>query len=187
MTSLIAMKPFQETFGTQTTGPTVAVIFSMMTVGSACASPVAAPIADRYGRKMAMGVGSVIVLAGMLITSTSSTVAQITVGRWVLGFGGGMSMSLYSFPPGMTHPAEAIYQAPSLRVPTVSRSRRLNWRGRCGGMYMTGWFVGAIPAAAVCFGDELPDQRLLVPNPSYPPSIRCHAIVILDLVHPRIA
>ena len=75
---------------------------------------IAAVVSDKYGRRMCMVVGAVIVLVGMLLTSTSKTVAQITVGRFVLGFGGAFS-TVASGP-------YCIEIAPP------------HWRGRCGGM-----------------------------------------------------
>ncbi|ORY33140.1 putative MFS lactose permease [Naematelia encephala] len=132
MTSLIAMESFQETFKTGPTGSTISLIFGIYTVGGAIAPPFAAVISDRYGRRIVMFVGAVIVIVGMLLTSTANTVAQMVVGRLLLGAGGAVS--------SVGSGAYCLEIAPP------------QWRGRFGGLYMLGWFVGSIPAAAVTFG-----------------------------------
>lgn len=44
---------------------------------------------DRYGRKMAIYVGCVLFILGAILQAASFTLAQMTVGRLVVGFGVG--------------------------------------------------------------------------------------------------
>lgn len=138
MTSILAMKHFQDTFHSGTTGSTVSVIFSLYTVGAMVGAPFAAVLSDRYGRKKGMFVGGAVIITGMIIISTSNKIAQFIVGRFVLGLGIAVMT--------VAAPAYAIEISPP------------HWRGRCTGFYNCGWFGGAIPAAIVTFGTNYIDS-----------------------------
>lgn len=77
-------------------------------------APLAAIASDRHGRKTGMFVGSVVIIVGMILTASASTIAQFVVGRFVLGFG----VSFLT----VAAPAYAVEIAPP------------HWRGRCTGM-----------------------------------------------------
>ncbi|KAK7730374.1 hypothetical protein SLS53_009074 [Cytospora paraplurivora] len=132
MGSIIAMKPFQNTFNTTLSGEKVSVITSLYSVGSIVTAPIAAAISDRWGRRIAMFIGGVVIIVGSIIACTANTIAQLTVGRFVLGAG----IAIMT----VGAPAYAIEIAPA------------HWRGRCTGFYNCGWFGGSIPAAFVTFG-----------------------------------
>ena len=74
----------------------------------------------------------------MIIISTSSTIAQIVVGRFVLGVGIAVMT--------VAAPAYSIEVAPP------------HWRGRCPGFYNCGWFGGSIPAAIITYGTNYIDS-----------------------------
>ncbi|RSH94246.1 hypothetical protein EHS25_004049 [Saitozyma podzolica] len=132
MTAILAMPHFQDTFNSGTTGIQVSVIFSLYTVGSMVGAPFAAVLSDRYGRRKGMFVGGGTIILGMIIAATSKHIAQLVVGRFVLGFG----IAIMT----VAAPAYSIEIAPP------------HWRGRCTGFYNCGWFGGSIPAAAITFG-----------------------------------
>lgn len=113
MGSIIAMKPFQDTFDTTLSGEKVAIITSLYSVGSIVAAPAAAVISDRWGRRVAMFIGGVVIIVGSVIACTANTIAQLTVGRFVLGAG----IAIMT----VGAPAYAIEIAPA------------HWRGRCTG------------------------------------------------------
>ncbi|KAK4167157.1 putative transporter [Cladorrhinum sp. PSN259] len=138
MTSILAMKHFQNTFHSGDTGSTVSVIFSLYTVGAMVGAPFAAVLSDRYGRKKGMFVGGAVIIIGMIIISTSHKIAQFIVGRFVLGLGIAVMT--------VAAPAYAIEISPP------------HWRGRCTGFYNCGWFGGAIPAAIITFGTNYIDS-----------------------------
>ncbi|KAI0477863.1 lactose permease [Xylariaceae sp. FL0804] len=133
LTGVIAMPYFQDTFNlVGTTGPKVSVMFSLYTVGSMVGAPVGAIISDKWGRKLAMFAGAVVIILGMIIVATSDTVAQFVVGRFVLGIGIAFMV--------VGAPAYSIEVSPP------------HWRGRATGLYNCGYFGGSIPAAAITFG-----------------------------------
>ncbi|KAH6854040.1 general substrate transporter [Chaetomium sp. MPI-CAGE-AT-0009] len=131
MTSIIAMKPFQEMFGVKAVGTGAAIIFSLYVVGAMVGAPFAATLSDKFGRRKSMFAGGVIINIGMIIISTSSHLPQIVVGRFILGLGIAVMT--------VAAPAYALEISPP------------HWRGRCTGFYNCGWFGGAIPAAIVTF------------------------------------
>ncbi|KAI1416423.1 general substrate transporter [Hypoxylon sp. FL1857] len=132
LTGVVAMDHFQNTFHSGKTGTLVAIMFSLYTVGAMVGSPFAAILSDRWGRKVGMFSGAVVIIVGMIIVSTAFTIAQFVVGRFVLGFG----ISIMT----VAAPAYAVEIAPP------------HWRGRATGFYNCGWFGGSIPAAAVVYG-----------------------------------
>jgi sugar porter (SP) family MFS transporter len=79
-----------------------------------------------------MFTGGIVIIVGAILTSTSNSVAQFVVGRFVLG-AGIMFMTVSA-------PAYAIEMAPP------------HWRGRAVGFYNCGWFGGSIPAAFITYG-----------------------------------
>lgn len=127
MGSIIAMKPFQDTFGTGLAGERVAIITSLYSVGSIVTAPFAAAISDRWGRRVAMFIGGWEIIVGAIIACTGSTIAQLTVGRFILG--GGIAVMTVGAP------AYAIEIAPA------------HWRGRC-----TGKFHPSVPVRKGKYG-----------------------------------
>jgi MFS family permease len=139
MTAIIAMPHFQNVFHTGTTGPQVAVVFSLYTVyvttsrttgryltnsGSMVGAPFAAVASDRFGRRKAMFAGACVIITGAIVAATSHHFAQLVVSRFILGFGIAI----------MTVAAPAYSQ--EIAPP--------QWRGRATGFYNTGWFGGSI-------------------------------------------
>ncbi|KAI1809373.1 lactose permease [Poronia punctata] len=134
LTGIVAMEQFQDTFHSGKTGPTVSLLFSLYAVGSIVGAPFAAIVSDKFGRRKTMFVGGLIIIIGTVIISSSSTIPQFVVGRFVLGVGiATMTVSA---------PAYAMEISPP------------HWRGRAVGFYNCGWFGGSIPAAAVTYGTE---------------------------------
>ncbi|KAI0839666.1 general substrate transporter [Hypoxylon sp. FL0890] len=132
LTGVVAMDHFQNTFHSGRTGTLVAIMFSLYTVGAMVGSPLAAILSDRWGRKVGMFIGAVVITVGMIIVSTAFAIAQFIVGRFVLGFG----VSIMT----VAAPAYTVEIAPP------------HWRGRATGFYNCGWFGGSIPAAAIVYG-----------------------------------
>jgi MFS family permease len=85
-----------------------------------------------------MTFGAVIIILGSVISASSFSLAQVTVGRFVLG-SGIQFMTVAA-------PAYSMEVAPP------------QWRGRATGFYNCGWFGGAIPAALVTFGTAYIDN-----------------------------
>jgi sugar porter (SP) family MFS transporter len=106
--------------------------------GSVVTTPFAALVSDKWGRRAGMTFGAVIIILGSVIAASSFSLAQVTVGRFVLG-SGIQFMTVAA-------PAYSMEVAPP------------QWRGRATGFYNCGWFGGAIPAALVTFGTQYIDS-----------------------------
>ncbi|KAJ5724396.1 hypothetical protein N7493_006124 [Penicillium malachiteum] len=132
MSSIESMKHYQAVFHTGLTGTKVSVVTSLYTVGSIVVTPISAIISDKLGRRKCMFVGAWVIIIGSIVISTSMTLAQFVVGRFLLGVGIQIMV--------VSAPAYAVEIAPP------------HWRGRAVGFYNCGWFGGSIPAAAITFG-----------------------------------
>ncbi|KAJ5717360.1 hypothetical protein N7488_003006 [Penicillium malachiteum] len=132
MSSIESMKHYQAVFHTGLTGTKVSVVTSLYTVGSIIITPISAIISDKLGRRKCMFVGAWIIIIGSIVISTSMTLAQFVVGRFLLGVGIQVMV--------VSAPAYAVEIAPP------------HWRGRAVGFYNCGWFGGSVPAAAITFG-----------------------------------
>lgn len=104
----------------------------MYSAGSLIGPFFAGPIADRFGRRVAMAVGGLIIVVGCIVVSTAHVYQQLVGGRFILGFG----------------IAILTVGAPALCAEIAPP----HWRGRFLGSYNCGWFGGSIPAAAITFG-----------------------------------
>ncbi|KAL5338746.1 general substrate transporter [Aspergillus crustosus] len=139
MGSITVMPHFQATMGNQNTGWQVSVMTSLYSVGSILTTPFAAAVSDRWGRRIGMVFGCFGIIIGSVIAASSFSLAQVTVGRFVLG-SGIQFMTVAA-------PAYSMEIAPP------------QWRGRCTGFYNCGWFGGSIPAALVTFGCQYIDNN----------------------------
>ncbi|CAK7205108.1 hypothetical protein SEUCBS139899_007873 [Sporothrix eucalyptigena] len=130
--SILAMTQFQHVFNVGSSGHKVSVITSLYSVGSIVTTPFAAMVSDRFGRRVGMVAGAFGIIIGSIIAATSSTMAQLTVGRFVLGCGiQYMTVSAPAYSIEITPP---------------------HWRGRATGFYNCGWFGGSIPASCITYG-----------------------------------
>ena len=76
------------------------LITSITSGGALIGAVIAGLPADRYGRKLALYIGCVLFLLGSIIQAAAFTVAQMTVGRLVVGMGvGSAAMIIVSFYP----------------------------------------------------------------------------------------
>lgn len=77
-------------------------------------APFAAVMSDRLGRRKCMFGGAIVIILGMIINATAKAVAQLVVGRFILGIG----IAIMT----VGAPAYAVEIAPP------------HWRGRCTGL-----------------------------------------------------
>lgn len=131
MSSVLAMSHFQSYFNAGTNINT-SLIFSIYTAGSMFSAPIAATFNDKFGRRLTMALGVVIVILGGVLSATTRGVPQLVAARFFLGFGVAIMTN--------ASPAYVAELAPP------------QWRGRCVGLYNLGWFGGAIPGAAITYG-----------------------------------
>ncbi len=108
------------------TGGILGVLAQINTIGFITALPFTGYIADRFGRRIPIQIGSVIMIIGAAIQAASQNIAMFLVARYLLGFG--ISVAAVASPALV---AELSYPS---------------HRGRITALYNTNWFVGAIIA-----------------------------------------
>ncbi|KAK9418242.1 putative Hexose transporter protein [Seiridium unicorne] len=131
MNSLQTVSYWDDFFG-RPRGSTLGLISAMMSLGSICSTPIAPWVADRFGRRWGITVGSIIMVIGAIIQCESVNFAMFVVSRFILGFG-------LSF---------ATTSAPSLVSELSHPKDRVTVAAICN----TCWFLGSIIAAWVTYG-----------------------------------
>ncbi|KAH6695536.1 general substrate transporter [Plectosphaerella plurivora] len=113
-------------------GAQLGLMGAIMSLGSICSTPIAPWVADKYGRRWGITVGSIIMIIGAIIQCESVNFAMFVVSRFILGFG-------LSF---------ATTAAPSLVSELSHPKDRVTVTAICN----TCWFVGSIAAAWITYG-----------------------------------
>ncbi|KAJ5619151.1 hypothetical protein N7510_003135 [Penicillium lagena] len=117
--------------GIPKTGGYLGIVTAIYTIGNLVGSFVAGPVSDRYGRRIGMFVGSVVVLVGAIVMSTAQTSGAYMAGRFLSGFGVALVRS--------AAPAFVTEIAPP------------QWRGPATLLYNSLWLIGAILASGVAY------------------------------------
>ncbi|KAL6407564.1 uncharacterized protein AUP68_08583 [Ilyonectria robusta] len=131
MNSLQTVSYWDEFFGTPR-GSQLGLMSAIMSLGSICSTPVAPWVADRFGRRWGITVGSIIMIIGAILQCESTTFAMFVGSRFVLGFG-------LSF---------ATTASPSMVSELAHPKDRVTITAICN----TCWFLGSITAAWVTYG-----------------------------------
>jgi MFS family permease len=122
MSGVNVMVQYQSYFGVASLGGATGLIFSLFYAGAFAAIVTGPFLADKWGRKMPIKVGSVVALAGAIIQASSQSIEQFRAARFILGYGSSLCFAygpLYTIE--MAHPF---------------------WRGRLGGLLMIGVLGG---------------------------------------------
>lgn len=150
MNSLQTVSYWDEFFGTPR-GSQLGLMSAIMSLGSICSTPIAPWVADRFGRRWGITVGSIIMIIGAILQCESTTFAMFVVSRFVLGFG--LSFATTASPSmvsELAHPKDrvtitAICNTWYVYVTLHARFRLVvDNRGS--------WFLGSITAAWVTYG-----------------------------------
>ncbi|KAJ1549939.1 hypothetical protein HK096_009607, partial [Nowakowskiella sp. JEL0078] len=120
------MPQYLNYFGVSDTGSLTGLIFSIYSVGFICAAFFTGPYTDKFGRKIGMATGAVIIIVGAILGATSAHIEQFIVSRFILGVG--ICFSSTAAPAWVAEIAH-----PELR-------------GTITGAYNTFWYVGNILA-----------------------------------------
>ncbi|KAH6952456.1 general substrate transporter [Ilyonectria sp. MPI-CAGE-AT-0026] len=82
--NLNAVQPYFEHFNLNSDliGLNVAII----SAGSIFGAPIVGPVVDRWGRKTGLALGSVCIIIGVALQASAPKVAQLIVGRFIIGF-----------------------------------------------------------------------------------------------------
>ncbi|KAH6662929.1 general substrate transporter [Plectosphaerella plurivora] len=121
-----------DEFFNQPRGAILGIMSAAMSLGSIFSTPIAPWVADRYGRRWGITVGSIIMIAGAIMQCESVNLAMFIVSRFILGFG-------LSF---------ATTAAPSLVTELSHPKDRVTITAICN----TCWGLGSICAAWITFG-----------------------------------
>ncbi|KAF8897789.1 general substrate transporter [Infundibulicybe gibba] len=105
-------------------GTVTAIIFGIYSIGSIVGVVIAGPIADRFGRRGGMFVGSLIIIVGAIVITAAKNQSYLLAGRFVLGFGVAITTT--------AAPAYVVEMSPP------------QWRGRLTGLYNTFYYSGSI-------------------------------------------
>ena len=137
-------------------------------------TPVNPVIVDRFGRKAGMTIGAIVIIIGMIVAVTGKSVAQLAIGRFILGAGVSppqyvvnsycRNYSLITRSDGRPYVCygdiATAMERSSYRSVLQGPSGRSRLADRASGFYNCGWFGGCIPAAAVTFGTNNLDSNL---------------------------
>jgi hypothetical protein len=86
MNSLQTVSYWDDFFG-QPRGAQLGLMSAIMSLGSVCSTPIAPWVADKYGRRWAITVGSCIMILGAILQCESQNFPMFVVSRFILGFG----------------------------------------------------------------------------------------------------
>ncbi|EKM59909.1 uncharacterized protein PHACADRAFT_250708 [Phanerochaete carnosa HHB-10118-sp] len=105
---------------------------ALYSLGSIASLPFVPFVSDRLGRRMAILLGSAIMIVGAVLQMAAQNFAMFVVARFLLGFGIPFAIVAASSMIGeLAHPKE---------------------RARIGSLFNASWFIGAIVAAGVTLG-----------------------------------
>ncbi|RDX55288.1 hexose transporter [Lentinus brumalis] len=113
------------------------LLSALYSLGSICSLPFVPYVTDKWGRKFAIAFGSVIMIIGAALQTSSQDFAMFVIARFLLGFGIPFAIVAASSMIGeLAYPKE---------------------RARIGSLFNASWFIGAIVAAGVTLGTfEMP-------------------------------
>ncbi|KAJ0272043.1 hypothetical protein COL940_010682 [Colletotrichum noveboracense] len=108
MNSLQTVSYFDDFFDNPR-GAVLGLMSAIMALGSICSTPIAPWVADRFGRRWGITVGSLTMIAGAIIQCESTEFAMFVVSRFILGFG--LSFATTSAPSlvsELSHPKDRV-------------------------------------------------------------------------------
>ncbi|RDB19823.1 Lactose permease [Hypsizygus marmoreus] len=117
-------------------GTVTAIIFGIYSIGSIVGVSIAGPVADRFGRRGGMFLGSFIIIIGAIVVTIAKNTHYLLGGRFVLGFGVAITTT--------AAPSYVVEMSPP------------QWRGRLTGLYNTFYYSGSI----LCTGITIATGRL---------------------------
>ncbi|POR31422.1 Hexose transport-protein [Tolypocladium paradoxum] len=129
--SINAMIQYKAYFHHRELGSSTGIIFMIYTIGNMVGSLFTGPVCDRFGRRVGMMTGSVLIIAGAAVQTAAQNDGYLLGGRFVLGFGVSIGTS--------AAPTYALELAPP------------QWRARVVGYYNTFFYTGSILATGVAY------------------------------------
>lgn len=108
MNSLQTVSYFDDFFDNPR-GAVLGLMSAIMALGSICSTPIAPWVADKFGRRWGITVGSCIMIVGAILQCESTAFAMFVVSRFILGFG--LSFATTSAPSlvsELSHPKDRV-------------------------------------------------------------------------------
>ncbi|KAJ5127947.1 MFS sugar transporter-like protein [Penicillium atrosanguineum] len=124
----------------------IALNTSIVGIGNAVAGLFNGPLCDYLGRKKTLFYASCITIIGVAIQSAAQNIGMFIAGRFIIGFGVGISCT-----------ASPTY---------LSECVPAKWRAFTLGMYYDFWYVGALIAAGITYGTAEMDSTWAWRTPS---------------------
>ena len=109
VSGLQAIDAWEEQFNTPSSY-LLGITSAAYALGAIASTPFSSVISDRYGRRWAVFVGSIIMLAGVAVTTAANTIGVFIGGRVVIGFG--ISLALAAAPvliSELAHPRHRVF------------------------------------------------------------------------------
>ncbi|KFY34846.1 hypothetical protein V494_06425 [Pseudogymnoascus sp. VKM F-4513 (FW-928)] len=113
-------------------GAILGIITAAFSLGSVAAIPFVPWVNDRFGRKMSIKFGSLLIIIGAIIQTASVNIAMFLVSRFILGAG---------IPFAINGASQLIAELAHPRERSVIT-----------GLFNESWYVGSIMAAGITFG-----------------------------------
>ncbi|KAM5343937.1 hypothetical protein ACJ41O_012474 [Fusarium nematophilum] len=82
--NLNAVQPYFEHFNLNS--DLIGLNAAIISAGSILGAPIVGPVVDRWGRKTGLAVGSVCIIIGVILQASAPKIAQLIVGRFIIGF-----------------------------------------------------------------------------------------------------
>ncbi|KAJ5763090.1 hypothetical protein N7533_001771 [Penicillium manginii] len=132
------------------------LVTSITSGGAFIGAVVAGLCADRYGRKMGIYTGCVLFVLGAVIQASSFSIAQMTVGRAVVGLGVGSAAMIVPLYIAEVAPAKYRGRMISLDNLSITTGQLVSYGiGAAFANVNEGWrymaAIGAVPAVILCF------------------------------------
>ena len=134
MNSLQTVSYWDDYFG-KPRGSRLGLVSAIIALGAICSAPFAPWVADHFGRRWGITVGSCIMIVGAILQCESTTFSMFVGSRFILGF-------------GLTFCTTA---SPSLVSELSHPKERVAVTAICN----TCWFLGSIAAAWVTYGTRV--------------------------------
>ncbi|KAK2009481.1 general substrate transporter [Colletotrichum eremochloae] len=132
MMSGLQAVPFWDAYFGKPRGALLGIMSAILPLGCCVATPFVSMVGDRFGRRMGIFVGALIMACGGVIQGASIHFAMFLVSRFILGFGLVFANAYAPMLIGeLAHPKD---------------------RQVITSLYQTSWYIGAILAAWVTFG-----------------------------------
>jgi MFS family permease len=125
MSSLNAITPFHDHFGTDMSGSGTGLLFSIYAVGGLIGALFGGLASDTFGRRFGMVLGSSLIFIGVIVEVTAKEISQFIGGRFFIGFGVTIST--------IAGPVYLVEVSPP------------HWRGTFGGLsHVVGYYLGGL-------------------------------------------